>query len=251
MERVRDFFLGFTMSMGALAWALAQGTSPLIGAAVGAAAIGILFLPWQRMRVCRRILSISAALLGGWGAVMLLQRHVCTDLPLWQIIFAFLLFTVLLAYIGGVPLRKGAPLLGVVTAAVLVLLCVLSVPFMSVPSAAPTGGIEVPLLSLLVLVGSSLSAWEYADDQRAARGGAAAGAGLYILLVLTASAVWSSAALKITPFPVFRAWERINSFSVFYCPEVLAASLCALCTVLQWSALSGTLFSLQKQKKKV
>lgn len=251
MEYVRDFFLGFTMSMGGLAWALAQGTSPLIGAAVGAAAIGILFLPWQRMKVCRRILSVSAALLGARGAVLLLQRHVCTDLPLWQTVFAFLLFTAVLVYIGGVPLRKGAPLFGVMTAAVMVLLCVLSVPFLSVPSTAPTGGVEVPLFSLLALVGSSLSAWEYADDQRAARGGAAAGAGLYVLLVLTASAVWSSAALKIAPFPVFRAWERINFFSVFYCPEVLAASLCAFCTVLQASVLSSALFSLQKQKKKV
>ena len=248
MERTRSFFTAFVCSMAGFVWLLGGEVSALGGLIAVAIPVIGWWLPWHKWRVARRVAIALGAGLGAVGAVGLLADTVCAFLPLWQIILGIILFTALLVYIGREPLRRASILLGGVTAAGILLLCLCALPMAS-------GGVRVAFhdafylpLGGLAMLGGGLTALECRCQRRAARWGGIAGAGLYLCAAFAALAVWSPAAVARLGYPILSAFRRVDLFSLIFCPDIMLAAAVALCAMLQWSAALRIVFPLQKNK---
>lgn len=250
MNKGQSFFIALTMTLAGGIWLILHPVSLLVGGLTVVAVMALWWLPWGKLKAVRLVLSAVTAVLTLWSGLKLLEKTVCSMLPMWQIVLAVFLFILLICRCGKRAVLDIGVLLGGATAVILLYLVLRCIPLYHSAtlylSSDPT-----EWLGVLILLGAGLTAWQEQTDKTAVRWGGMVGCVLWFSMVLTACLSWSKESLSKLTLPLVTAWQRVDLFSVLSCPDVMAVALLSVCALIQWSAVLLSLFSLQKNKDRV
>ena len=232
-NKTGSFFAGLSAGVSAVTWSVLHPMTGLQTLVIFAAVAAVQFLPWERWLRGRILLIMIGTGMSVGGGIDLLDVSF-DSISRYTFWTAWIIFTVLLCYIGEKPLYKCGVVLGLMSLAFVlfsffgVLVNDGNIEWMGGSWRHVAGGI-------LTLTGLSLTGRELACDKCAARRGILCGLVIWGVAAFLPLILWSREALEVIKLPLLSSWQRLGWLS----PNVLLTSLCALLSL--WQSSGGFL----------